>query len=114
MFCPVEFLPVESKFCSSPKKSDAEQAIDNVVPRRNSLPTDAARNEFGVEIRRLRRVAGLTQGELAARLQTAGWDVGLDALSQIETCKRTLTDTELVRILRALRISWDDVRLPKI
>jgi len=85
------------------------------VPRRNSLENaQYARNEFGAEIRRLRRGAGLTQGELAARLQTAGWDVGLDALSQIETRKRTLTDSELIRILRALRVTWDDVKLPKI
>lgn len=84
------------------------------MPRRNSLSTDNDRNEFGLEIRRLRRAAGLTQGELAARLQATGWDVGLDAISQIETRKRTLTDSELVRILKALRVSWDDVRLPKI
>lgn len=85
------------------------------MPRRNSLENaSSARNEFGAEIRRLRRAKGLTQGELAARLQAGGWDVGLDALSQIETRKRTLTDSELLRILIALRASWAEVNLPKI
>lgn len=52
-------------------------------------------NLVGPQIRRLRTADGLSQDELAAKLQVAGWDLSRAGLSKIEAALRRVTDAEL-------------------
>ena len=60
----------------------------------------------------MRLERGLRQNEVAVRLQLAGWDLGGDVLSLIESGQRGLTDIELVMILKVLEAGLADLRLP--
>lgn len=59
-------------------------------------------NLCGVHVARLRKEMGLSQRELADRLQLAGLDVDKNAIQRIEARKRFVTDIELVAISRVL------------
>ena len=54
-------------------------------------------------MRVLRMAQKLTQGDLAARCGTLGWDATENTITKIETQLRCVTDRELVLIARALR-----------
>ena len=62
------------------------------------------RNIAGPKIREARYRSGkkVTQLELAARLQSAGVDVGRTAISKMEAGRRPVTDVEVVAICKAL------------
>ncbi len=70
--------------------------------RTSPKPADGKLNLFGPKIRRLREASGLRQNELTHRLQRAGWDVDPGTTNRIETGARTLTDLELMLILKVL------------
>lgn len=62
----------------------------------------------------MRMEAGITQEQLAARLQVHGWsEARQDILTRIESAKRGLSDTELLLILRALRKKLADLKVPR-
>jgi transcriptional regulator with XRE-family HTH domain len=63
----------------------------------------AKQNIIGPQVRALRLAQKLTQGELAARIGTLGWDVSENTVTKIESRIRCVTDEELVKIARALR-----------
>lgn len=69
-------------------------------------------NVFGADLRRVRLGRGLRQSEVAVRLQLAGWDLGSDVLSLIESGQRGITDIELVMLLRALDANLADLHAP--
>lgn len=71
-------------------------------------------NTLGKELRRLRREVGITQDQLAARLQIEGWMVRQDVITRIESAKRGISDTELLLILRALKRKLSDIKVPKL
>lgn len=50
---------------------------------------------------------GLVTGELAAKLQLAGLQLGQMAVSRIETGKRVVPDFELPILAEVLRVSTD-------
>ncbi len=83
---------------------DLEMAIlaGPMARRTSPKPVTGKLNIFGAKIRRLREAAGLRQNELTHRLQRAGWDVDPGTTNRIETGARTLTDIELMLILRVL------------
>ena len=60
------------------------------------------RNIVGPVLRELREKRGLTQGELVAKLNLAGWDVSRDIIARIEGQIRWVADFELVKIADGL------------
>lgn len=63
----------------------------------------------GPRLRALRESAGISQAELARRLQLYGWDLDIMVLNRIELGKRTLTDFEIQKILDILGRKWADL-----
>ncbi len=59
-------------------------------------------NLCGENIRCVREAKGLTQEQLAARLQVAGLSLTQKAISRIETGERVVADYELVQLAAAL------------
>ncbi len=62
-------------------------------------------NIAGCKIRSLREAAGLSQEQLAARIQLAGYNINQKAVSRIETGDRVLPDYELIHFANALNVS---------
>ena len=61
------------------------------------------KNIVGVNVRRRRVVAGMSQDALAAHLQTAGWDLSRAGLSKVEAGLRLVIDAEVVVLSKVLR-----------
>lgn len=57
---------------------------------------DGKCNASGIKIRELREGAGLSQEQLAAKLQLAGLNLNQKAISRIETGIRVVPDYELI------------------
>lgn len=57
---------------------------------------DGKCNASGVKIRELREAVGLSQEQLAAKLQLAGLNLNQKAISRIETGIRVVPDYELI------------------
>lgn len=78
-----------------------------MTPRKNTsyIPkrrTD--RNSIGATVERLRSAQNLTRDDLAARAQVIGWDISPYVIKRIETGEREVTDIELRKLSRALRV----------
>ena len=67
---------------------------------------------IGPMLRSLREAEGLTQAELAARLQLSGWDISRETLAKVESQVRCVTDRELVRFAEALEVDPSDLLKP--
>ena len=65
--------------------------------------------KIGGNIRHLRESAGLTQEQLAARLQVHGCDITRSALAKIEVGQRHLYPDEIILIKKLLGIEYDDI-----
>lgn len=63
----------------------------------------ARQNIIGPKVRATRLAQNLSQGELAARCGTLGWDASENTITKVETQVRCVTDSELVTLARALR-----------
>lgn len=59
-------------------------------------------NASGPQIKALREAAGLSQEQLAAKIQLAGLNLNQKAISRIETGDRVVPDYELIFSLRCL------------
>lgn len=57
----------------------------------------------------LRLAMGLTLGDVVAKLGVRGWEISETNLGHIEAQRRTITDTELLALLRALKASLSDL-----
>ena len=76
------------------------------------------RNIVGPVVRELREKQGLTQPELAAKLNLAGWDVSRETLAKIESQIRWVADFEILKLAEAigvegpelLRRAWENKR----
>jgi len=79
------------------------------VFKRSSRVEGEALNLKGPRLRALREAAGISQAELARRLQLHGWDLDIMVLNRIELGKRTLTDFEIQKILDILGRKWADL-----
>ncbi len=62
-------------------------------------------NITGQRIKELRIQRGLTQEQLAAKMQTAGIQINQKAISRIESGDRIITDYELMCLTEILRVS---------
>lgn len=63
------------------------------------------RNMIGCRVTEARNVLGMKQVELLAKLQTAGIDMSIPALSLLEGQKRPVSDLELNALADILKVS---------
>ena len=63
------------------------------------------KNIVGARVTEARKRCGMKQIELLAKLQTAGIDISIPALSLLEGQKRPVTDIELRALAEALHVS---------
>ena len=75
--------------------------------------TDGRNNLCGIAVARLRKAEGISQRELADRLQRSGLDVDKNAVQRIESGQRFVTDIELVHLSKTLRASLEELLLEK-
>ena len=61
----------------------------------------------GANIKRLREKAGLTQENLAAKLQIEGCDITRSAVAKIEVGQRHIYPDELILLKKILRTDYD-------
>lgn len=64
---------------------------------------------IGNNIRALRERAGLTQEQVAAKLQTCGCDITRSAVAKIEVGQRHLYPDEIVLLKQILRATYDEI-----
>lgn len=65
------------------------------------------RNMVGERVTQARLKAGIKQVDLLAKLQTAGIEISVPALSLLEGQKRPVSDFELCALADALHVSVD-------
>ncbi len=65
--------------------------------------------KIGSNIRRLRERAGLTQEQVAARLQTKGCDITRSAVAKIEVGQRHLYPDEIVLLKEILSADYEEI-----
>lgn len=70
---------------------------------------DGANNICGAVVARLRKMAGISQRELADRLQLAGLDIDKNAVQRIECGKRFVTDIEIVALAKVLAVGVNEL-----
>ena len=63
----------------------------------------------GTNIKRLREKAGLTQENLAAKLQIEGCDITRSAVAKIEVGQRHIYPDELILLKKILRTEYDEL-----
>ena len=61
----------------------------------------------GARLKELRARDGLSQRDLARRLQLDGMDMDKNVITRIETNKRYVTDLELKAFARIFRVSYE-------
>jgi transcriptional regulator with XRE-family HTH domain len=64
---------------------------------------------FGENLRRVRMEKGLTQEQLAARLQTSGVDITRSTLAKIEAGQRHTYLDELICLQKVLAVPYEDL-----
>ena len=64
---------------------------------------------IGKNLRNLREKSGLTQDELAAKLQIRGCDITRSAVAKIEVGQRHLYPDEIILLKEILKVSYDDI-----
>jgi len=67
------------------------------------------KNIVGPRIRQIRVSMGLTQEELAAKCQRAGYDISRATLSKIEAQLRCVNDEEVLILAKILKVSVGDL-----
>lgn len=70
------------------------------------LGASGEKNLIGGRLKVLRGEAGLSQRELAHRLQLMGMDMDKNVITRIETNKRYVTDLELRALTRLFGVSY--------
>lgn len=67
------------------------------------------KNVIHKKLRYYRKKLKITQGQLAARLQTMNINIDQQMISKIERNRRIVTDYELVCLCRALHVPLEDM-----
>ncbi len=67
------------------------------------------RNIVGPVVRHLREKKGLTQADLAAKLNLAGWDISRETLAKIESRIRWVSDFEVLLLAASLEITGSEL-----
>ena len=63
------------------------------------------KNVVGHQVKKIREKLGITQEQLAIRIEMAGWQVDRFIVSKIERGDRQLSDVEAQTIAKALKVS---------
>lgn len=63
----------------------------------------------GQNIRKIREQKGMTQEQLATKLQLCGCDITRSAVAKIEVGQRHLYPDEVILIKEILRVCFDDI-----
>ena len=71
--------------------------------------TPKTRNAVGGAVKGAREVKGLTQAELAAKLQIYGWDIDRTGVVRVETGERVVSDCELIALSDVLGVTVDSL-----
>lgn len=66
-------------------------------------------NIVGKRVGQLRKSLGWNQEQLAAKCGVLGWDISRGTLAKIEAQVRKVTDTELVLLAKALKVSVSEL-----
>ena len=74
----------------------------------NKTP-DGLNNRSGSKIAAKRKALGLSQRELADKLQLIGMDIDKNGIQRIEAGKRFVTDIEIVFFSKALELTYNDL-----
>jgi len=74
---------------------------------------DGRNNVCGIAVARLRKNEGISQRELADRLQRSGMDVDKNAVQRIESGQRFVTDIELLHLSKTLGVSFEQLLFPE-
>ena len=75
---------------------------------------DGRNNLCGKNISRLRKELGISQRELADRMQLAGIDLDKNAIQRIECGKRFVTDIEICAFLQVFSVSFEELVIKEI
>ena len=70
---------------------------------------DGKNNVCGVNIYKYRKELGISQRELADRLQLSGLDIDKNAVQRMESGQRFITDIEVVCIAKVLGCGYADL-----
>ena len=65
--------------------------------------------KIGKHIKRLREKAGLTQEQVAAKLQVGGCDVTRSAVAKIEVGQRHLYPDEIILLKSILDVTYEEI-----
>ena len=71
--------------------------------------SNKSRNIVGPQVRRFRAQRELSQAELSARLQLAGFDVGRVGLAKIEAQIKKVSDAELFVLAKVLGVKLEEL-----
>ena len=71
--------------------------------------TPVIEKAVGANTKRLREKAGLTQENLAAKLQIEGCDITRSAVAKIEVGQRHIYPDELILLKKILRTEYDEL-----
>lgn len=71
------------------------------------LRKTGAKNLIGKQVAELRKAHGLSQRDLAHKLQLAGYDMDKNLITRIETGKRYVTDVELKTFAEFFHVSYE-------
>jgi len=63
-------------------------------------------NIVGPQVRRIRYQQGLTQPAFSAKCQLIGWDISREGIAKIESQIRCVSDIELLKLAKALRVHF--------
>ena len=74
---------------------------------------DGRNNVCGANIARFRMQLGISQRELADRLQLVGIDIDKNAIQRIECGKRFVTDIEILAFAKVFDITLDALLQPE-
>jgi transcriptional regulator with XRE-family HTH domain len=66
-------------------------------------------NIVGPQVRQIRESKGMTQEDLVVRCNLQKWDISRSTLAKIESQVRRVTDEEVVRLAKALRVEIKDL-----
>ena len=75
------------------------------MPKPTSLSGD--KNLIGQRLVELRQIHGLSQRDLAQKLQLAGYDIDKNVITRIETNKRYVSDIEIKAFASVFDVSYD-------
>ena len=70
---------------------------------------DGLNNLCGKQVARFRMQLGISQRELADKMQLAGIDIDKNAIQRIECGKRFVTDIEIVAFTKVFQVTFEEL-----